>query len=277
MNFSNIAVEIRLQIYSELLINSGPIDFTAGHGHSSPPLFRRQRDGLYPAILCVSRMIHREASPVLYSSNCFQFPEIYIIRSGLTNAHIGPFLNQIGSHARLIRHICIPFPTFDYPQPARAILHEAHIENLGIIRDTCAGIQTLELLVPPEHCNYALSHDAIAVEALNLLDIRFKSIPSLKEIIVNFELYPERDLGDDLTERIHGYGWTVKVTTLPKKVWISIDDRVEFDNEEDCNAYDNEQSRREVEEEEKKANESWLEEYHARRRDPYWKNDSDYD
>ena len=64
-------------------------------------------------------------------------------------------------------------------------------------------------------------------------------------------MYPERDSSDDLTKTIHGYGWTVKVTELPKKVWISNDDRVEFDNEDDCNVYNNEQFRREVEEEEK--------------------------
>ena len=76
---------------------------------------------------------------------------------------------------------------------------------------------------------------------------------------------------------MHGYGWTVKVAKLPKKVWISNDDRVEFDNEEDCNAYNNNEQFRREEEEEKKENQLWLEEYSRRRRDPYWKNDSDYD
>ncbi|SRR6266536_1860572 len=275
MNLSGIATEIRLRIFSELLVLSEPIDFVADYGPPSPPLFRRQRDGLCPAVLRVSRMMHREASPLLYSNNRFRFPEVFTSTpSAPTSAHIGPFLDQIGSHARLIRYICIPFPTFDYPQPARAILHEAHIKNLELIRDTCAGIQTLELLVPPEHYNYALSHSTIAAEALNLLDTRLKSIPPLKEIIVNFKVYPEGDPSDDLTKKIHDYGWTVKVTELPKKVWISYDDRVEFDNEEDCDAYNNEQFRREEEEKEK---ELWLEEYYRRRRDPYWKNDSDYD
>ncbi|KAL2047868.1 hypothetical protein ABVK25_011277 [Lepraria finkii] len=190
MNFSKIAIEIRLKIYSELLVHSGPIDYIADYGPPSPPLFRRQRDGLCPAVLRVSRIMHGEASPLLYSSNCFPFPEVFTTPSAPTSTHIGPFLDQIGSHGRLIRHICIPFPTFDYPQPARAILHEAHIENLELIRDTCAGIRTLELLGPPEHCNYALSHSAIAAEALNLLDTRFKSIPSLEEIIVNLKVYP---------------------------------------------------------------------------------------
>lgn len=129
MNFFNIAREIKLRIYSELLVNSGPIDFIADYGPPSPPLFRRQRHGLYPAVLCVSKEIHREASPVLYSSNCFRFPEVFSTLSEPTRAHIGPFLDRIGSNAKLLHHICMPFPTFDYPRPARAILHEAHIKE----------------------------------------------------------------------------------------------------------------------------------------------------
>ncbi|MCJ1421456.1 hypothetical protein MMC32_007820 [Xylographa parallela] len=259
MSFSSIATEIRLKIFSELLVLSEPIDFVADYGPPSPPLFRRQRDGLCPAVLRVSSMMYREASPLLYTNNRFRFPEVFTSTpSAPTSAYIGPFLDQIGSHAR-------------------AILHEAHIKNLELIRDTCAGIQTLELLVLPEHYNYALSHSTIAVEALNLLDTRLKSIPPLKDLIINFQVYPEEDPSDDLTKKIHDYGWTVKVTKLPKKIWISYDDRVEFDNEEDCDAYDNEQFRREQEEEEEKENESWLAEYDRRRRDPYWKNDSDSD
>ncbi|KIW25741.1 uncharacterized protein PV07_08897 [Cladophialophora immunda] len=273
MNFSDLAVEIRLRIYSELLVNPGPIDFVADFGPSSPPLFRRQRDGLYPAILRVNKEIHREASPVLYAWNHFRFPEVFSL-SAPVSAYITPFLNRIGSHASLIRHIRIPFPTFDYPLPDRAVLHEVHVKNLETIRRACAGLQTIELLVPAEHCNYALRDDAIAPEALNILDMRLQSMPSLKEITVNFEVYDGGDSSDDLTELLHGHSWAVKVTKLPKKVWTSYDDRVEFDNEEDCERYDNEQFGRQMEQGEK---DSWSEEYYRRRSDPYWKNDSDYD
>jgi hypothetical protein len=72
-------------------------------------------------------------------------------------------------------------------------------------------------------------------------------------------------------------GWTVQITKLPKKVWISDDDRVEFDNEEDCNAYNREQLRLDWQREQEQEDEWWTEEYYRRRRDPYWKNDSDYD
>jgi hypothetical protein len=278
MNLSGIATEIRLKIFSELLVLSEPIDFVADYGPPSPPLFRRRRDGLYPAILRVSRMMHLEASPLLYSNNRFQFPEVFTSTpSAPTSAHIGPFLHQIGSRASLIHYICIPFFTFHYPQPARAILHEAHVRNLQLIRDTCTSIQTLELLIPPERYNYALSHSPIATEALDLLNTRLKSILSLKEIIVHFQVYPEGDASNDLMKKMNNYGWAVNVTKLPKKVWISCDDRVEFDNEEDCNAYNEEQFRREEERREEEEKELWLDEYYRRRRDPYWKNDSDYD
>lgn len=141
MNFSSITTKIRLKIFSELLILLEPIDFIADYSPLSPPLFRCQRDRLYPAILRVSRIIHHKASLLLYSNNHFQFPEVFTsILSTPTSTHISLFLNQIGSHARLIHYIYIPFPTFNYPQPTRAILHEAYIKNLELIQDTYIDI-----------------------------------------------------------------------------------------------------------------------------------------
>ena len=214
--------------------------------------------------------MYSEANTLLYSNNRFRFPEVCTYTPSATDsAHIAPFLNQIGYQASHIRHMCIPFPTFfDYPQPDIARLHEAHIKNLDLVRDTCTSIRTLELLVSPGCANYALGDSPTAAEALDLLDTHFKNIPSLNEIVVSFEVYPEEDPSDDLTKKMHDYGWTAKVTYLPERTWISVDDRVEFDNAEDCQAYDNEQF---LIDERKREKEQWLE------RDPYWKNDSDYD
>ena len=124
--------------------------------------------------------------------------------------------------------------------------------------------------------NYVFSDSSITVEILYLFNTYFKNIPSLKEIIINFEVYSKQDSSGDLI-KIHDYRWIIKVTKLLKKTWISEDDWVEFDNYEDCQAYDGEQfliSERQRQREERK---EWLEEYHRRREDPYWKNDSDYD
>jgi hypothetical protein len=108
INFFGFPTEIRLKIYSELLVHSEPIVFVADYGPSSPPLFRSKRDGLCPALLCVNKRAHSEASPLLYSNNRFRFPDIFTSSPSATDsAHIAPFLSQIGSQASLIRHICI--------------------------------------------------------------------------------------------------------------------------------------------------------------------------
>jgi hypothetical protein len=240
INFFGFPTEIRLKIYSELLVHSEPIVFVADSGPSSPPLFRSKRDGLYPALLRVNKRAHSEASPLLYSNNRFWFPNIFTsIPSATDSAHIAPFLSQIGSQASLIRHIYIAFSIFDDYRRGRARLHEAHIKNLELIRDTCTSITTLELLLtfPLECANYALDDSPIAAEALDLLDTRFKAIPSLKEIIANVHVYGEEDLSDNLMKKMRDCGWTVEIIKLPKKVWICHKAGLEFDNKEDYEEY----------------------------------------
>ena len=237
MHIFDVAGEIRLKIYSELLVLSEQIVLVADYGPSSRPIFRPRKKGLCPILLRINKRIYKEAIPLLYSNNRFQFPEISN-PTATDVAHIAPFLRQIGYHANHIRYICIPFPTSMYPQPHSATLHRAHVENLDLVRNTCTSIRTLELLVSPDSAVYALSDSRILAEALGVLDTHFKSISSLKKIVVNFKLYPEHSLSDDLRKEMHDYGWTIRVTQLPQRTWISRDSMVEFDNEEDCDAYD---------------------------------------
>ncbi|KAI8948200.1 hypothetical protein F4801DRAFT_469400 [Xylaria longipes] len=282
MNFFSLPAEIRLQVYSELLVLPEPIVFEADSGPPSPPLFRSNRDGLCPALLRVNKQVYSEASSLLYSNNRFRFPDIFVSISSATNsAHIAPFLRQIGSQASLIRYICITIPAFLVfydSQQDRVMFHEPHIKNLELIRDTCTSITTLELSVPPDPAKYAIDDwPLLAAEALDLLNTHLKAIPPLKEIVVNFQIHSDEDLSDDRMKKMRDRGWTVEVTKLPKKLWISIDDRFEFDDEDDCKAYDEEWQRREREREQEQEVRRWVEEYYRRRRDPYWKNDSDHD
>ncbi|KAH7327093.1 hypothetical protein BKA65DRAFT_371234, partial [Rhexocercosporidium sp. MPI-PUGE-AT-0058] len=212
LNFFDLAIEIRLKIYSELLVRSEPIVFVANYGPPSPPLFRTKREGLCPALLRVNKKVHGEASPLLYSNNRFRFPDIFVSTPSATDSpHVAPFLRQIGSQASLIRHICITFPTFDGFRHDRVMLHEAHVKNLELIRDTCTSITTLELLLPPDSADYTFGDSPSAVKALGLLDARFKAILSLKEIIVNFQVYAAEDLSD-CRIKMRDWGWTVEVT-----------------------------------------------------------------
>jgi hypothetical protein len=104
MDFFSLPANVRLQIYSELLVCSKRIVFVADFGPSSPRLFRSSKDGLCPALLCVSKRVQSEARQLLYSHNRFQFPDVF-----LKSTHIAPFLGQIGSQASLLRHICMSF------------------------------------------------------------------------------------------------------------------------------------------------------------------------
>lgn len=75
-------------------------------------------------------------------------------------------------------------------------------------------------MFPPYSANYAFDDSPIAAEELDLLDTRFKAIPSLKEIIVNFQVYAAEDPDDypgDYPIKMRDRGWTVKVTKLRRK------------------------------------------------------------
>jgi hypothetical protein len=98
--------------------------------------------------------------------------------------------------------------------------------------------------------------------------------------IINFQVYDAEDRSDYRIKnriKMRDRGWTFQVTKLPKKVLISDDDRVEFDNEEDCNAYNVEMLLFDLQREQEEEDKQWTEEYYRRRHDPYWKNHSDYD
>jgi hypothetical protein len=85
-------------------------------------------------------------------------------------------------------------------------------------------------LLQLDRANYALGDSPIAAEALDLLNARFKTISSLKEININFQVYGSEGLISDGMKKMRDCRWTIEVTKLPKKVWISDDDRLEFDN-----------------------------------------------
>ena len=130
------------------------------------------------------------------------------------------FFTKLDPKQSNIRHICIPFPT----QLDRARLHEAHVKNLELVRRTCINIRTLELLDSPDCSKDAFINCPIVAESFGLLDMRLKNISSIKEVVINFEVYPEQDPRNDLTKMIHNYGWTVKVTKLTERKGTSQDD-----------------------------------------------------
>jgi hypothetical protein len=90
------------------------------------------------------------------------------------------------------------------------------IKTLDLIRDNCTGIAILETSLCyywPVECYKGM--------ALESLDTRFKAIPSLKEVIVNF--FSEQDRGRSVLKKMHSYGWTTK-RVVPEKPEAEEDD-----------------------------------------------------
>jgi hypothetical protein len=208
INFLDFPTEIRLQIYSELLVQSTSIVI-------KPPRTRTAHESrtisVYVQILRASKRVHSEASPLLYSKNRIQCPDFL----GPWYS-IAPFLRQIGSQTQLIRHMCIHFPEFRYyGSDRRPTLGRADIFDLELIRSTCTSITTLELSRSGSPLTRdALSNVSFVQEAVDLLDTRLKAIPSLKNIIVTINMLRYEYLDyhlSGLMNRMRQCEWTIEL------------------------------------------------------------------
>lgn len=103
--------------------------------------------------------------------------------------------------------------------------------------------------------------------ALDLLDARFKTISSLKEIIVDVQVYDEGGLSGSW-KNMHGRGWTVNVT------------KAKLPGPRTCISYDGIGFGLKCKQQlllDRQKEEEWCDEYYRRRNYPYRRNDSDYD
>ena len=192
MNFFNLPVEIRLQVYEELLVLSEPIKIKTTKELSLPPLVLHKRCDLRPAALRANKRVHREANGLLYTGNRFEFidlvPTERLMYTGCTA--VESFLNQIGrQNSSLIRHVCIDFPAISDYRPGTACLHGDSIKTLELFRENCTSLTILETplydIIPLEVYHEDTGKRMVADAAVELVDARFRDISSLKEIVVN--------------------------------------------------------------------------------------------
>jgi hypothetical protein len=227
MAFFDLPAEIRLHIYSKILVCSDAFNLAIIYRpYMKIRRFSPKKPGVNPSILRVNKKIHRETSPVLYSENTFYlllFADDVALRpdspemTGSAN-----FFNQIGGQASLIRHVFINFPNFSNLENGEVEFNEITGKKLGLIRDACTGITTLHLTVPSGSVDRAMGKEVSASKALDLLEAYFKTMPTLKEVSVSiswqYNINPNL-IADyaDMSDR----GWAVKVWVRPG---ISISD-----------------------------------------------------
>ncbi|OAA33091.1 hypothetical protein AAL_00556 [Moelleriella libera RCEF 2490] len=286
MLFLDLPIEIRLHIYSDLLVQDDAVEFGADLGPRDPRLMRYRVDNrsLCPAVLRVNKLVNSEATPILYSANRFRFPDAYTSFGDSLVPYIVPFLQQVGRNASLLQHICIKFPAFCYQSWEKPVLRKELIHVFQGIRDACLGLKTIEISSKPAAEDSPSLEDVdLVAEMLRVLDDDggFRLMPSLESILIMRGEYvidgEVLALRESLMQRMPSPKWSIELIEIPPRRWISADDRVAFDNCEDCYAYDEELSRLEWEREERREQEQWEEELRNRRNDPFWKNDSDYD
>lgn len=172
MNLLDIPIELRLRIYSELIVQDDLVEFGADHGPCNPPLSRRVGGrSLNPALLRVSSRVNRESVPLLYSLNGFQFPDAYITSSSSDVPYIAPFLRQIGANASHLRHLRINFPaSFASANRKSPVLHDEYVQVLQLIREVCQNLKTVEILCMPPDCILSLYDIDLAADMLKALD-----------------------------------------------------------------------------------------------------------
>jgi hypothetical protein len=231
MHLLQLPSEIRLQIYAELLVQDRPVGFfveSTRDGDLRHIRYRRQ--GLFPAVLRVSRAMSREALPVLYGENCFHLPDAYVpvaLEEHIRNPAVELFIRQISpGNAALLRHVRIGFPTSLAPGILSAPpLHPAHRQAIEALRMACTGLRTLELWV--SRSMLPLWHTGTAVTLLHAVDeaARFEAMPTLEAVVALYGWYgaDDADAADVVTglrrRGLPGPKWRVKIAEIGPRAW----------------------------------------------------------
>ncbi|KAK4499696.1 hypothetical protein PRZ48_010214 [Zasmidium cellare] len=166
--FLKLPPELREMIYEYLLVPANVIvNHTMGHknSHGPPKIFTSVNNTLHYrrrgkpafgehqiAILCVSRLIYKEALPILYGRNNFIFTTSHVVR---------PFLAKL--HGK----------TFKSPQPGAERIRHVTLSGVGR-RDLVPAVRSLRKLTKLISLTFEVFHgdntDAMAAAAFTFID-----------------------------------------------------------------------------------------------------------
>lgn len=207
-SFLDLPRELRDQVYGHCLVGD--------KGSLCPPFipYFEVTTGLFR----VSKSVYREASCVFYSQNTINLsgPESIV-----------PYLKKIGSlNAEHIRRVLIAFPGFSSLELGHVALGDEFVDDLASIRCYCPHLHTViinELYSHSSHLDiYERSEKPeVLTEALSLVDSQLRTIPSLRNILINTS---EDYLHDCAKREFACHQWTI----------IESDDYTLFTNQPVC-------------------------------------------
>jgi len=182
VNFVDLPESVRNQIYTSVLVVLHPLYLFQGPG-TRVETFAPDRPKQWLALLYTNRQISREASAALYRVNHFHLVDDTKQQFDLLRS----FLDCIGSrNAASLLHICINFPIVESAdgQPGKVKLKDDSLQCFKLLHDKCTNLSTLETVVHHKNSSVFRKTDEFLREALRPIDAQFKTLPSLKRIII---------------------------------------------------------------------------------------------
>jgi hypothetical protein len=204
LNFFSLPSEIRNEIYGLLFLHQEPI-------WPWRDLYDR-RQKFTPGLFLANKTVHREAAPLFYARNCFDFK--------MHNCNdVASFLQQIGgNNAGYIRGIRVDFPGLRSRGGEDFNLKHSSVRLLATIQSHCANLVTI---TTSRHSLYNLHLELanldgpkIVTEALKRIDNSFRTIRSLQEIVVEVHL---DDSNSHTRREMKRLGWTFSAPECEKE------------------------------------------------------------
>ncbi|MCJ1439227.1 hypothetical protein MMC27_008618 [Xylographa pallens] len=208
INFFSLPREIREKIYERVLIVAHPIYLFQEPG-SRVEAFAPDKPFRWLSLLYTDRLIHKEATPVLYGMNNFCLVDTTPQQIGL----LQDFLKCIGFvNAGLLSHLCINFPVTENVggQTGKVKLRDDSLHSLKLLRDQCTNLTILETFVHRKNSKglvYADQDNSQFIQdGLSQINSQFKAISSLNKVIVRIH---EGTPIPSVIEMMQGLGWVV--------------------------------------------------------------------
>jgi hypothetical protein len=237
MSFLSLPSELRVQIYTLILVQDEPLEFIACQGlttlHNKLSIAGPSRQAADTALLLVSKAIHAEAASILYGENIFIFsngryayenPDAADIIAVATVPCFASFAHRIGaSNTRSLRHIGLCLPTAWETAPDGSVaVHGEYAKSLEFIAASCPAVRTLEL----RSRDYLfLPSNPMTPEKLRAIDA--VCTPSLERIVITSdENGPWFDEVERLRESIPGPRWELVVRHGYTPVYNSSDTHI---------------------------------------------------
>ncbi|KAG7286602.1 hypothetical protein NEMBOFW57_008913 [Staphylotrichum longicolle] len=207
--FLDLPRHIRDDTYQKVLVVAHPLYLFKDSHSLSVDLFAPEARPRRLALLFTNRQLHAEASAILYHLNHFTFVDTTPSQGNVVQS----FLDRVGPvNAAHLSHLSINFPAAD-SRDGRAVLREADSRALGLLREQCAGLATLELLVQQGNSRGLTapsqaqeSSSSFARDALAQVDTQLRAFPLLRKIIVRFY---SGSPTPEVVELMQGYGWVI--------------------------------------------------------------------